>query len=166
VSTSPDPPQVDRPDGDVDDFVTAILAASWVLVGLSTRSLAEVDDSLTVTQFRTLAVLYRTGELNLQRLAAEMAVNSSTAMRMVDRLLSAGLVHRRENPASRREVILGLTKQGHHIVSVVVEKRRAEVRQIVTTMPSTDRTSLIAALQSFAGAVGSGSGPAPGTLGW
>ena len=36
----------------VDDFVTSLLTASRVLVGVSARSLAEVEDAVTLTQFR------------------------------------------------------------------------------------------------------------------
>ena len=57
----------DQPD--VDDLVTALLTASRVLVGVSARSLAHLDESVTVTQFRVLVVLRGHGEtrLNLQR---------------------------------------------------------------------------------------------------
>ena len=41
----------------VDDFVTALLTASRVLVGVSARSLVQAQGTVTVTQFRTLVVL-------------------------------------------------------------------------------------------------------------
>ena len=92
---------------DIDELVTALLTASRVLVGVSARSLAHVEDAVTLTQFRTLVVLDSHGEINLNRLAELLDVNSSTAMRMIDRLLVADLVTRRDNPANRREVLLG-----------------------------------------------------------
>ena len=155
-----------KPNGEVDEFVSAILGASWVLVGTSTRSLAEVDDSLTVTQFRTLAVLGRAGQTNLQGLADELQVNASTAMRMVDRLVGVGLVNRQENPATRREVVLSLSPTGEQIFEKVMEKRREWVRDIVMKMPSGDRKTLVKALTSFATAAGSSGRATPGTLGW
>jgi DNA-binding MarR family transcriptional regulator len=155
-----------KPDGEVDQFVSAILGASWVLVGTSTRSLAEVDDSLTVTQFRTLAVLGRAGQTNLQGLADELQVNASTAMRMVDRLVAGGLVHRHENPATRREVVLSLSPAGEQIFTKVMEKRREWVRDIVMKMPPGDRKNLVKALTAFAAAAGSSVRATPGTLGW
>jgi DNA-binding MarR family transcriptional regulator len=150
----------------VDEFVNAILGASWVLVGTSTRLLAEVDDTLTVTQFRTLVVLGRHGQINLQGLADELQVNASTAMRMVDRLVGVGLVQRQENPATRREVVLSHTPDGERVFMKVMDKRRDWVREIVMKMPSGDRKNLIKALQSFATAAGSSVGASPGTLGW
>src|SRR5664280_1670591 len=138
----------------VDEFVTAVLTASRVLVGVSARSLAEVEETVTVTQFRTLVVLDSRGEINLNSLAEELDVNSSTALRMIDRLLVAGLVTRRENPTNRREVLLGLSGEGARIVDVVTKSRRVEIARIVTAMPSERRSELIAALHAFADAAG------------
>ena len=133
----------------VDEFVTAVLTASRVLVGVSARSLAEVEETVTVTQFRTLVVLDSRGEINLNSLAEELDVNSSTALRMIDRLLVAGLVTRRR------------------IVDVVTKSRRAEIARIVTAMPSERRSELIAALHAFADAAGEPQPlPAASALGW
>ena len=151
----------------VDEFVTAVLTASRVLVGVSARSLAEVEETVTVTQFRTLVVLDSRGEINLNGLAEELGVNSSTALRMIDRLLVAGLVTRRENPTNRREVLLGLSREGARIVDVVTTSRRAEIARIVTAMPSERRSELIAALHAFADAAGEPQPfPAASALGW
>src|ERR1700749_2414830 len=88
------------------ELVTAVLTASRVLVGVSARSLASVEDVVTVTQFRTLVVLDTHGQLNLNALAGLLDVTPSTALRMIDRLLVAGFVTRRDNPANRRKVLL------------------------------------------------------------
>ena len=134
----------------VDDLVTAVLTASRVLVGVSARSLAGVEDSVTLTQFRTLVVLDGQEEINLNGLAARLGVNASTALRTVDRLLTAGLVTRRDNPHNRREVLLGLTPPGIRLVRRVTRRRRTEIATIVQAMPVTERTRLVAALRSFA----------------
>ncbi len=117
-------------------MVTAILTASRVLVGVSARSLADVEDTVTLTQFRTLVVLNSHGMINLNRLADLLGVNSSTAMRMIDRLLAAELVTRQDNPANRREVLLDLTDEGRQLVQQVSDTRRAEIARIVKAMPA------------------------------
>ena len=153
---------------DVDELVTAVLSASRVLVGVSVRSLAQVEGMVTVTQLRTLVVLDGHGEMNLNRLAELLAVTPSTAMRMIDRLLNAGLVTRRDNPTNRREVVLGLTDQGRQVVREVTSARRAEIARIVKAMPAEQRAGLIQALRAFAEAAGEPE-PSPGSmaaLGW
>ncbi len=153
---------------DVQDLATAVLTASRVLLSVTVRSLAEVEDTVTIPQFRTLVVLDAHGQLNLNALAALLDVTPSTALRMIDRLLAAELVTRRDNPANRREVLLELTEEGRHIVEQVTAKRRAEIARIVTGMPVSQRTELIAALRAFADAADEPE-PRPdptATLGW
>lgn len=169
VAQSPAPQKRNRRavEADVDEFVTAVLTASRVLVGVSARSLTEVEENVTVTQFRTLVVLESRGEIKLNVLADALGVNSSTALRMIDRLLVASLVTRQENPDNRREVLLGLTGEGRRIVEVATARRRAEIARIVTTMPSAQRSELVEALTAFAEAAGEPQSPAPaGNLGW
>ena len=138
----------------LDDVVTAILTASRALVGVSARSLADVEDTVTLTQFRALVVLNSHGVINLNRLADLLGVNSSTAMRMIDRLLAAELVTRQDNPANRREVLLDLTDQGHLLVQQVSDARRAEIARIVKAMQASERSELVNALRAFADAAG------------
>lgn len=139
----------------VEDVVTAVLTASRALVGVSARSLAGVEDRVTLPQFRVLVVLDRSDErLNLNGLAEILSVNSSTAMRMVDRLLVAGLATRQDKPGNRREVLLGLTPAGRRLVRRVTAKRREEITRIVEAMPATHRSRLVEALRAFADAAG------------
>lgn len=139
---------------DFEGFVTALLTASRVLVAVSARSLSEVEKAVTVTQFRTLVVLESHGEVNLSGLAERLGVNASTALRMIDRLLVAGLVTRREHPDTRREVLLALSPAGRRLVRRVTKRRRAELARVVSAMPPERRPELLAALRAFAEAAG------------
>lgn len=153
---------------DTDEFVNALLVASRVLVGVSARSIADVEDTVTLPQFRTLVVLDGNGEITLQRLAEILDVTSSTAVRMIDRLLVAGLATRRDNPTNRRQVLLGLTADGRALVRRVTTKRRREISKIVSKIPSGQRTDLIEALHLFARAAGEPDSiaPVPGADEW
>lgn len=145
---------VRRSSRGVDEYVTALLAASRALVAISARSLAAVEDRVTVPQFRALVVLSTRGESNLNRLADDLGVAASSAMRMIDRLLVAGLVTRRQNPDNRREVLLGLTPAGADIVDIATTARRRELARVVAAMDTDQHAPLIAALTAFAHAAG------------
>ena len=132
---------------DVSAVTSAVLTASRALVTVSVRSLAAAE-------FRLLMLLNGHGATNLVTLADRLLVNSSTALRMVDRLVNRGLVSRRVNPASRREVLLRLTETGQRIVDEVTARRREEIAAIVVKMPAEDRVGLVKALRFFAGALG------------
>src|SRR5262249_30509625 len=139
---------------DVDAVTTAVLTASRLLVAISARSLAAAEGRVTLAQFRMLVVLATAGEVKLIRLAELLAVNPSTAMRMIDRLTTAGLTKRRINPANRRETLLRLTAAGQQIVDESTARRRADIAAIVSRMPADQRGDLIAALHAFSEAGG------------
>lgn len=155
-------------DETVDDLVAAVLTASRVLVGISARSLAGVEESVTLTQFRTLVVLDSHGPSRLNRLAERLEVTASTALRMVDRLIAAGLVDRRENAQDRREVVIDLTTAGRSLVRRVTRARRTEIERVVRAMPMTRRRELVRALEAFATAADEPAvvAEAAGRLGW
>jgi DNA-binding MarR family transcriptional regulator len=132
-----------------DAVTDAVLTASRLLVGLSADSIAAVDESITIPQFRLLVVLRTQGQVNLSVLADHLGVNPSTVTRMVDRLVGADLVDRQINPASRREIMLDLTETGARIVRLVTQQRRRQITRIVARMPAESRARLIDALEAF-----------------
>ncbi|WP_433405760.1 MarR family winged helix-turn-helix transcriptional regulator [Streptomyces sp. CA-146814] len=144
---------------DVDAVTQAVLTASRLLVAVSARSLAHVEDRVTLPQFRMLVVLSTRGTTKLVTLAELLHVAPSTAMRMLDRLITAGLADRKTNPDNRRETLLRLTDEGHRTVENVTARRREEVTSIVQRLAPHQRTALINALNDFNEA--GGEPPAP-----
>jgi DNA-binding MarR family transcriptional regulator len=138
----------------LDTITDALLTASRLLVAISARSIAQVDDSITIPQFRTLVILSNRGEINLATLASLLGVQPSATGRMVDRLVSAGLIDRLPHPTSRRELLATLTKRGREIVRRVTEHRRTEIAAIVENMPLAERHGLVRALSAFTAAGG------------
>jgi len=146
---------VGRDDGetrDLDELVTALLTASRALVGVSVRSLAGIEDGVTLAQFRTLVVLEAHGSSRLNRLAERLTVNASTVLRTVDKLVAGGLVVRRENEQDRRQVVVKLTARGRRLVHEVTNRRRAAIKEIVAAMPAQCRRQVVDALLTFAAA--------------
>lgn len=144
------PDAEDSPDAITD----ALLTASRLLVAMSARSIARVDETITVTQFRTLVILSTRDPVNLATLAGLLGVAPSTTGRMVDRLVSAGLIDRRPHPESRRELVVELTSRGHEVVRRVTAYRRDEIASVVQRMPPRERHGLVRALVAFTDAGG------------
>lgn len=134
---------------DVDAVTGAVLTASRLLVAVSARSLAEVEERVTLPQFRMLVVLSTRGATKLVTLAEVLDVAPSTAMRMVDRLITAGLADRQVNPENRRETLLRLTADGRRTVADVTARRRTEIAGIVERLVPEQRRILISALSAF-----------------
>ncbi len=162
-------PAADDVDEDVDAVTSAVLTASRLLVAISARSLAAAEERVTLPQFRMLVVLASRRESKLAALAEVLAVNPSTALRMVDRLCTAKLVTRRVNPASRREVVLRLTPAGRQVVDEVTARRREEIAHTVQRLAPRQRAALVRALRTFAEAgaePAADMAPDPVPLGW
>lgn len=141
----------------VDTITDALLTASRLLVAISARSIAHIDETITIPQFRTLVILANHGPLNLATLASLLGVQPSTTGRMVDRLVGVGLIARSPHPHSRRELVAELTTRGRRVVHEVTAHRRTEIAKVVEKMPARDRRGLLRALTAFAAA---GSEPA------
>lgn len=141
-------------DDSLDAITDALLTASRLLVGISARSIAEVDDSITIPQFRTLVILSSRGSMNLATLAGVLDVQPSTVGRMVDRLVNAELVDRQQHPSSRRELMVKLTPRGQRLVRKVTARRRDELARVVDRMPLRERHGLVRALTAFTAAGG------------
>ena len=136
-------------DESLDVITEALLTASRLVMTISARATAQVDESLTIAQFRTLVILSNQGPINLATLAGLLGVQPSATGRMVDRLVAAELIDRLPHPTSRRELLAALTKRGRDVVQRVTEYRRAEIAEIVQKMPPAERHGLVRAVTAF-----------------
>ena len=139
---------------DVTQLCAALLTASRALVGVAARSMAEVEATVTLQQYRALVVLAQHGELRVGELAEALALHASTVSRLCDRLADKGLIHRRPSHESRREVVLSLSADGTALLHDVTERRRSEIAGITRRMPVATRSGFIEALEAFAEAAG------------
>ncbi|HEX3786169.1 MAG TPA: MarR family transcriptional regulator [Pseudonocardiaceae bacterium] len=154
MSTAHAPATAAHTASDADAVTDAVLTASRLLVAVSARSIAAVDESITLPQFRLLVVLSTHGAVKLIQVAEQLGVAPSTATRMIDRLISTGLVSREINPNSRREVVVTLSSAGRAVVRQVTQRRRRDIARIVARMPEQQRQGLVEALDAFTEAGG------------
>ena len=141
-------------DKSADSVVDAVLSASRVLVAVAARSLSDIAEEVTLTQYRTLVVLASRGPQNLVGLAEAVAVTPATATRMCDRLVRKKLIVRQSEQDDRRQVRLALTKKGLKLVGAVTDRRRREIEAILRTIAPEEQTVLVQALSQFAAAAG------------
>jgi DNA-binding MarR family transcriptional regulator len=101
-------------------------------------------------QLRVLLVLDQHGPQNLTTLADLLAAIPSSATRLCDRLVAAGLVIREVDRADRRVVTLSLTRDGKWLLDDLVEQRLAALAEVLARMTSADQRALLRGLQAFA----------------
>ncbi|WP_344479051.1 MarR family transcriptional regulator [Nonomuraea monospora] len=160
----PSPSRADT--ADLHAVVSAVLTGSRLLVAIAARSLAAAQERVTLAQFRMLVVLAAHGETKLVTMAELLAVNSSTAMRMADRLVAAGLVTREVNPLNRRETLMRLTEEGRRLVDDVTARRREEIAKVVSRLTPVECQALITAMTAFNEAGGEPPADPRHPLGW
>src|SRR5579864_4453107 len=78
---------------------------------------------LTPTKLRALDLLSESGGLRIGDLAAGMAVDETTATRLVDRLEAMDVASRRRDPADRRATEVVLTRAGTRLIAEVARRR-------------------------------------------
>ncbi|MDQ2836897.1 MAG: MarR family transcriptional regulator [Actinomycetota bacterium] len=137
-------------DPSTSEVIDAVLASSRALIAVSARSIAD-STGVTLPQYRMLVVLDQAPS-NLTGLAAALDVAPSTAMRMIDRLIVAGLVERTVPEENRRETHLTLTRAGQRTVATVTERRRRDVRAVIERVPRNLQGDLARAMAAFAAA--------------
>ncbi len=144
----------DRTGVEHEAIVDAVLSASRVLVAVAARSLGDVAEEVTLTQYRTLVVLASRGPQRLAALAEALDVTPPTATRMCDRLFRRGLVVRRHERDDRRTIRLTLSDTGQALVHAVTERRRAEIARLLQAIPRSQQSALVDSLQRLTAAAG------------
>jgi DNA-binding MarR family transcriptional regulator len=155
----------ERPDVWADEVEATMLAAR-ALVAISAQSVAAVEDVVTPPQLRVLVMIASRGPLNLGAVARGLGVHPSNATRACDRLVLAGLLDRRDDPADRRNLQLQLTEKGGRLVDEVMDRRRHAIADVLERMPALQRTALVPVLVTFAEAAGEMDDEHLWSLGW
>jgi DNA-binding MarR family transcriptional regulator len=131
----------------------AVLAACRILVAISAQSIAAVDDTVDLTQFRVL-VIVGSGSPSLGEVAEGAGLSLSTASRMCDRLVGQGLLNRSDDPANRRQLRLTLTPSGRAVITQSWKQRQRAIEPVLRRLGADQRRQLVEALAAFAEAAG------------
>ncbi len=137
-----------------ETLIDAVLTASRVLVAVAARSLSDLDEDITLPQYRALVVLAAHGPQRAVDLAESLGVTAGTGSRMIERLVRKQLVTRSRSREDRRTTRIHLTEVGREVVSRVTARRRAEIGRILQAVPLDRRAALAESLRVFAAAAG------------
>jgi DNA-binding MarR family transcriptional regulator len=132
--------------------VEALMRASRVITAAIAHSLAVANEKVTLPQLRVLVLVEDRGTMNLSAVADALGVNPSNASRTCDRLVAAGLLDRREDPADRRNLALTVTRQGRRLVDKMMGQRRAILGQVAERMSQDEREAVALAMDAFTAA--------------
>ncbi len=136
------------------DLVDSLVTASRVLVAVAARSLAALDEDVTLAQYRTMVLVASRGPQTVASLGQLLSVTPATATRMCDRLEKKGLITRTTGTEDRRTVTVALTESGRDLIATVTARRRRDIEELVTAIEPAERDVIIAALTRLAEASG------------
>ena len=117
--------------------------AAQAFVSLWLRSHASADGRVSPSQLRALLLIEEAGLLPIAQLADEMGAMVSSASRLCDRLVAAGLVERRASPANRRVTLICLTTSGTRLLASMRDARLAELGAVMSGMSAAERNGLL-----------------------
>lgn len=140
--------------GSGDPVSDAVLTATRLLTTVSASSIADVDESITIPQFRVLVVLQSRGPMRLAPLAEILEVDGETAGHTVEQMVAGDLVRRTGGGGSGRDGVLELTDHGNDLCTEVTRQRREQIAEIVSRIPEDQAARLGDAAEAFVEAGG------------
>jgi DNA-binding MarR family transcriptional regulator len=105
---------------------------------------------VTMPQAKLLYLLGAAGDLHMSELVTRLGVSLSTVSGLVDRIVEAGLADRREDPADRRQVVVGLTPAGVEFIDRFRELNAHGMRELLAHLDGAELVGVRAALTSLA----------------
>ncbi|HEX4216469.1 MAG TPA: MarR family transcriptional regulator [Candidatus Dormibacteraeota bacterium] len=109
---------------------------------------------LTLPQLRCLFVIARHEPLPMGGVARALGVQLSTTSSLVDRLVEAGLVQRREDPRDRRRTLASTTAAGAALVRRLRQGSLETLQGWLDAMSAEDLGALVQGLEALARAGG------------
>lgn len=111
-----------------------------------------LEIAITMPQAKLLYLLGAGGELHMSALVQRLGVSLSTISGLVDKVVDQGLATRREDPADRRQVMVGLTPAGHDFIDRFRELSARQMRELLDLLGDDDLASVRDALAALAAA--------------
>jgi DNA-binding MarR family transcriptional regulator len=149
---------------DPEADAVAVDTAAEALLSVWDTARESASNRVSSSQLRALLVVEAYDGVNLRGLAAQLGVILSSASRLCDRLVAAGLLERVPGRTDRREIALHLTLPGKHLLESLRTARRERLATVLNQMSTAGREALLRGLSEFGAVVdGVHDGPAAAT---
>lgn len=125
------------------DEAAATLLAVWEAARERTTS------RLSSAQLRAVMVVEQHDGINLRRLATLTDMLLSSASRLCDRLVAAGMLEREPGRFDRREIALHLTPEANRLLAELRADRRQRLDGVLAGMTPEGREALLRGMREF-----------------
>jgi len=120
----------------VDEVIVGYEALMQRLADSHAPEFLEID--ITMPQAKLLYLLGAVGDLHMSDLVTHLGVSLSTVSGLVDRVVDHGLATRRDDPADRRQVVVGLTPAGAAFIDRFRELNARQMRELLGVLDDED----------------------------
>jgi len=148
-------------DADTQAEAAAIDTAAEALLSVWDAAREGAADRVSGSQLRAMLVVEEFDGINLRGLAGSLGMILSSASRLCDRLVAAGMVERFPGRTDRREIALHLTPVGRRLLEDLRAERRRRLAEVLSRMSPAARHALLRGLTDFGAAL---AGPDAGAL--
>jgi DNA-binding MarR family transcriptional regulator len=117
---------------------------------------------LSVPQYRALGFVVRHPGASLSQVAEHQGLTLGATSRLVDGLVTRGLVERRASTQDRRFVTLHVLPDGASTLAQARQRTEQALARMLAALPATDHETLLRALESLRAVFAAGSAERPG----
>ncbi|MFB9545629.1 MarR family winged helix-turn-helix transcriptional regulator [Micromonospora sagamiensis] len=138
-----------RPLGPEASMVAALDDAAATLLSVWEETRERTTNRLSTAQLRAVVVVEQHDGINLRRLATLLGMLLSSASRLCDRLVAAGMLEREPGRYDRREISLHLTPEAMRLLAELRAERQARLAEVLAGMSQAGREALRRGLAEF-----------------
>jgi DNA-binding MarR family transcriptional regulator len=130
-------------------MAAALDAAAGTLLTVFEAARERTTSRISGAQLRAVMMVEQHDGINLRRLATLLDMLLSSASRLCDRLVAAGMLEREPGRSDRREISLHLTPEAERLLAEMRADRRQRLAGILSGMTPEGRQALLAGIQEF-----------------
>ncbi|WFE31806.1 MarR family winged helix-turn-helix transcriptional regulator [Micromonospora sp. WMMD975] len=127
----------------------ALDEAAGTLLAVWEAARERATSRLSEAQLRAVMVVEQHDGINLRRLASLTDMLLSSASRLCDRLVAAGMLEREPGRHDRREISLHLTPAATQLLAELRADRRRRLERILTGMSPAGQAALLRGMREF-----------------
>ncbi|MEU1586187.1 MarR family transcriptional regulator [Micromonospora sp. NPDC005710] len=140
---------MNRPTDPETSMAAALDAAAAALLGIWESAREGTANRVSGAQLRAVMVVEQYDGINLRRLATRLDMLLSSASRLCDRLVAAGMLEREPGRFDRREISLHLTPEARRLVAELRADRQGQLAAVLAAMSGEGRDALLRGMREF-----------------
>ncbi len=103
-------------------------------------------NGLSPSQVITLFRLYHGGPCGVSEISTQLGVTNAASSQLIDKLVTLGLIERKEEPEDRRAKHLTITDKGRKVLELGITARRKWMETLTTKLTPEQQVTVMAAL--------------------